>query len=115
MKILKYLIKTQIELNLSYMPFIKGGGLFIPSHDKFQIGEPVTVELQLPGTDEIKMIEGLVVWITPINALYQIYRGIGIQFSGDNASTIHDFIKANLDNTMDVGGYAYGIVSAGKE
>src|SRR5436189_6016645 len=97
---LDYVIKNQLELNLSYMPFIKDGGLFIPTSQSFPLGEKIFINLQLPGQKETHKIEGKVVWITPKNALYQIFPGIGIQFVGDNASSLHEQIKANLDNTM---------------
>jgi len=107
--IIRYCIPSQLELNLSYMPFIKDGGLFIPTNDSFVLGDFVVVDLQLPGQHDIQRIEGKVIWITPMNALYQIYSGVGIQFTGDSAKSVHEQIKANIDNTMDVGGYVYGI------
>jgi type IV pilus assembly protein PilZ len=110
-KTLSYVIPSQLELNLSFMPFIKNGGLFIPTNESFALGEAVIVDLQLHGNIRIKDIEGRVVWITPKNALYQIYPGVGVQFIGDHAKALSDQIKANLDNSMDVGGYAYGFGS----
>jgi len=108
---LDYNINNQLELNLSYMPFIKDGGLFIPTPETFSLGDRIRVNLQLPGHKDTHVVEGKVVWITPKNALYQIFPGIGVQFIGENAKSLHELIKANLDNTMDVGGYTYGISS----
>lgn len=108
---LDYAINNQLELNLSYMPFIKDGGLFIPTPETFSLGDKIRVNLQLPGHKDTHVMEGKVVWITPKNALYQIFPGIGVQFIGENAKSLHELIKANLDNTMDVGGYTYGITS----
>lgn len=114
-KTLKYQIQNQIELNFSYMPFIKGGGLFVPTNEKFLLGDTVALDLLLPGENEVKTIEGTIVWVTPQNSLYLIYAGVGIQFTGENSSSVQEFIKSNLDNTMDVGGYTYGLMNAGKE
>lgn len=108
-KRLNYVIKSQMELNLSYMPFIKDGGLFIPTNDEYHLGDHVIVDLQLPGHTNKKEVNGKIVWITPQNSLYQSYPGIGIQFIGDNAKNIHDLIKSGIDNTIDIGGYTYGI------
>jgi type IV pilus assembly protein PilZ len=108
---MNYEIKTQFDVNLSYMPFIKDGGLFIPTKEIFSLGEHVLLTLKLPGQKESEQVEGKVIWITPENALYQIYPGIGIQLTGSNAKAIHEQIKANLDNTVDVGGYTYGMSS----
>jgi type IV pilus assembly protein PilZ len=113
-KTLEYVIKSQLELNLSYMPFIKDGGLFIPTSETFNLGAKILVNLQLPGQKETHTIEGKVVWVTPKNALYQIFPGLGIQFIGENAKSLHEQIKTNLDNTMDVGGYTYGLTDMGK-
>jgi type IV pilus assembly protein PilZ len=113
-KTLKYLIENQIELNFSYMPFIKGGGLFVPTNEKFQLGDKILLDLILPGYSEANPIEGIVVWITPENSQYSVYAGVGIQLIGTNATSMQEFIKSNLDNTMDVGGYAYGLVNTVK-
>lgn len=112
---IKYAIQNQIELNFSYMPFIKDGGLFVPTCDSYQLGDHVVIDLQLPGHTDSLLVEGTVVWITPVNSLYQIYPGIGIRLIGDQAAATHNVIKSNLDNTMDVGGYAYGMVNTAKE
>jgi type IV pilus assembly protein PilZ len=104
-----YEIKTQFDLNLSYMPFIKDGGLFIPIMEFFALEEHIMVNIIFPGQKDAQQVEGKVIWITPENALYQIYRGVGIQFIGSNAKSIHELVKANLDNTIDVGGYTYGM------
>lgn len=107
---IKYEIKTQVDLNLSYMPFIKDGGVFVPtSESSFSLGECINLDIQLPGHAENLQVEGKVIWITPKNGLYQIYPGIGIQLVGANAKTLHELIKANLDNTIDIGGYTYGM------
>lgn len=109
--VINYQIKTQFELNLSYMPFIKNGGIFIPNSNNYSLNEHVIIELTLPGHDERHIIQGKVIWINPKNALYQICPGIGVEFTGDNAKQIHELIKANLDNTHDVGGYVYGLTT----
>lgn len=106
-----YVVTNQTELNLSYMPFIKNGGLFIPTSEVYPMGSKIMVHLQLPGRKEKEIIEGKIVWITPQNALYEIFPGIGVQFTGEEAKSAHEQIKANLDNTIDVGGYTYGITS----
>jgi type IV pilus assembly protein PilZ len=108
-EILTYSIKDPVELNLSYMPFIVNGGLFIPSFQTYSLGDHVVVDLELPGRKENLRIEGKVVWITPKNALHHVLSGIGIQFMGANAANIKGQIEAQLDNSMEVGGYTYGM------
>ena len=114
-KVLSYVISDPIELNLSYMPFINDGGLFIPTTQLFNLGDKVIVDLQLPGKNEVMKIEGKIVWITPPNALHHVSSGIGIQFTGPNAQTTRIYIEGQLDNSIDVGGYTYGVTGDMKE
>lgn len=113
--ILNYDINDPLELNLSYMPFINEGGLFIPTTDTYTLEDPVIVELKLPGKADRLRIEGKVVWITPKNALHHVLAGIGIQFIGANAATVRSQIEAHLDSTIEVGGYTYGITESVKK
>lgn len=102
-------IQSQTELNLSYIPFIEGGGLFIPTTERFYLGDTVYINLQLPMQLTSRLVEGKVIWITPKNALYQAYAGIGIQITGANAKELKEEILANLDSKIEVGGYIFGM------
>ena len=112
--VLQYAIKDPVELNLSYMPFIYDGGLFIPTFDSYLLGDKILVDVQLPGKVDNLRIEGKVVWITPAEALHHVLPGIGIQFIGANPSTVRSQIEAHLDSSMDVGGYTYGMSDESK-
>ena len=106
---LQYNIVDSLELNLSYMPFVTNGGLFVPTADHYSIGDKVVVELQLPGKKEPLRIEGSVIWLTPKNALHHVACGIGIQFTGANAAAVRSQIESMLDKSVEIGGYTYGI------
>lgn len=106
---LSYVIKETLELNLSYMPFVRDGGLFVPTSQVIPLGTPVMVDLQVPGKKDSMKIEGKVVWVTPKNALHHVLTGVGIQFVGKNTSKVRAEIEAMLDRTMEVGGYTYGM------
>ncbi len=106
---LSYVIKEALEINLSYMPFVRDGGLFIPTSQVFPLGTPMIVDLQLPGKKDSMKIEGKVVWVTPKNALHHVLAGVGIQFVGANAAKVRAEIESMLDKNMEVGGYTYGI------
>lgn len=99
--ILNHTIKNQSELNLSYMPFITEGGLFIPTEQAFSLGDAVTINLQLPDKAELMKIEGKVIWITPLNALHHALPGVGIQFTGEEAQRVRDQIEGTLGNVME--------------
>lgn len=110
MNTINYVINDSIELNLSYIPFIKGGGLFVPTSDFYTLGDDVVIHLEITSKKLTLVIEGKVVWITPSNALHHVLSGIGIQFTGANAARISAQIEENLDKKVDVGGYTYGIM-----
>lgn len=62
------------------MPYIKGGGLFIPTNKNFKMGEEVFMLLSLVD-DPVKLkVVGKVIWISPI-ANSNRPQGIGVQFS----------------------------------
>lgn len=106
---LNYDINDPLELNLSYMPFINDGGLFVPTTETYFLEDLVTVNLKLPGKTSPMTIEGKVVWITPRNALHHVLAGIGIQFIGADAQSVRSQIESMLDSSMQSGGYTYGI------
>ena len=112
--LLTYDINDPLELNLSYMPFIAEGGLFIPTSRPFALGDKIILELKLPGKQTAVKIDGRVVWITPPNALHHVLPGIGIQFVGNNAATNRSMIEAQLDKSTEIGGYTYGILEENK-
>ncbi len=106
--VLNYQINDTVELNLSYMPFISGGGIFVPTPQIFPLGTKVFIQLSLPGHKDSLKIEGKIVWLTPPNALYQVLSGVGVQFTGSEAQNVRSQIEAGLDKTMEIGGYTLG-------
>ncbi|WP_022975937.1 PilZ domain-containing protein [Nevskia ramosa] len=86
--ILTLSIKDKPALYASYMPFIKNGGLFIPTNKEYRLGDEVFILLTLMDDPERIPVAGRVVWLTPRNAQGKRQQGIGVQFSGqDNGDT----------------------------
>lgn len=108
--VLQYVINDPIELSLSYIPFLKEGGLYIPTAEHYALGDDVSVELVLATKKITINFAGKVVWVTPKNALHHVLPGIGVQFSGANAASIRAQVESNLDKKFDIGGYTYGIM-----
>ncbi len=79
--ILSLTIKDKSALYASYMPFIKNGGLFIPTAKSYNIGDEVFMLLTLMDSKEKLPVAGRVVWITPVGAQANKTAGIGVQFS----------------------------------
>jgi len=78
--VLSLAIKEKASLYAAYMPFIKGGGLFIPTAKPFKIGEEVFMLLSLIEDPMKLKVVGHVVWITPTSQPNKP-QGIGVQFS----------------------------------
>ena len=79
--ILSLTIKDRTVLYAAYMPFLRNGGLFIPTNKRFALGEEVFVLLALMDEAEKIPINGTVVWVTPKGAQGNRQAGIGVQFS----------------------------------
>jgi type IV pilus assembly protein PilZ len=98
--ILSLTIKEKSALYLAYMPFIKNGGLFIPTAKPYQLGDEVFMLLTLMDEKEKMPIAGKVVWVTPKGAQGNRTAGIGVQFSeldkGQTKSKIENHLAAAL-------------------
>lgn len=81
--ILSITIKDKAVLYAAYMPFIQGGGLFIPTSKQYQLGEEVFMLLKLMEEPEKIPVAGKIVWVTPKGAQGNKVAGIGMQFTGD--------------------------------
>ncbi|CCK76171.1 MAG: PilZ domain-containing protein [Oleispira antarctica] len=81
--ILSLTIKDKAVLYAAYMPFIQGGGLFIPTSKQYELGEEVFMLLKLMEEPEKIPVAGKVIWVTPKGAQGNKVAGIGVQFTGD--------------------------------
>lgn len=78
--VLSLAIKEKAALYAAYMPYLKGGGLFIPTSKSFKIGEEVFMLLSLIDDPMKLKVVGHVVWVTPA-AQAGRPQGVGVQFS----------------------------------
>lgn len=89
-------IKDKSALYLAYMPFIRNGGLFIPTNSSYKLGDEVFMLLNLMGEEEKIPVAGHVIWLTPKGSQGKRAAGIGVQFSDqDNGAT-----KQKIDNYL---------------
>ncbi len=82
------------ELYLSYMPFVKNGGLFVRTTENFELGTDIKLEILLPDSLEPSEVTGKVCWLTPIGAQHGTPAGIGIAFIEDPENTRNQIEKA---------------------
>ncbi len=79
-------IKDAAALYNAYMPFLKNGGLFAPTTQRYALGDEVVLLITLAGETERLSVVGKVAWISPLGAQGNRTAGIGIHFneSGDS-------------------------------
>ena len=92
--ILSLTIKDKSALYAAYMPFVKGGGLFIPTKKSYRIGEEVFMLLTLMEETEKIPVAGKIIWITPVGAQGNRAAGIGVQFSDQDQGNTQKKIEA---------------------
>ena len=79
--VLSLSIKERSALFAAYMPFIKGGGLFIPTNKSYKMGEEVFMLVTLMDDPAKLPVSGKVVWLTPTGAHGGRTQGVGVQFA----------------------------------
>ena len=82
------------------MPFVKNGGLFIPTPKVYKVGDEVFMLLTLMEEAEKIPIAGKIVWITPIGAQGNRASGIGVQFSDQDKGTARNKIETYLAGAL---------------
>lgn len=97
--ILSLTIKDKSVLYAAYMPFIRNGGMFIPTQKPYQMGDEVFMLLKLMDEPEKIPVAGKVVWITPKGAQGNKAAGVGVQFTGDD-SIARDKIETLLAGSV---------------
>lgn len=97
--ILSLTIKDKSVLYAAYMPFVKHGGLFIPTNKNYRLGDEVFMLLNLMDEPEKIPVAGKVIWVTPKGAQGNRAAGIGVQFS-DQDSTARSKIETYLAGAL---------------
>jgi len=87
--ILSLTIKDKAVLYAAYMPFVKNGGMFIPTNKSYKLGDEVFMLLSLMEEPEKIPVAGKVVWVTPRGAQGNRAAGIGVQFSDQDNTAIN--------------------------
>lgn len=90
------------ELYSAYMPFIRHGGLFIPTQRHYQLGDEIMMLLHLMDENERIPVVGNVIWITPRQAESQRAQGVGIQFDEQESKALKARIVCYLIDSIDM-------------
>jgi len=94
--ILTVTIKDKAALYAAYMPFVSGGGLFIPTTKKYQLDDEVFMVLSLMDDVDKLALAGRVVWLTPKGAQGNRTTGVGVQFNDQGGQMARDKIEGYL-------------------
>ncbi len=97
--ILSLKIGDETMLYHAYMPFLKNGGIFIPTNKIYQLGEEVFILLTLMNEPDKIPVAGNIAWITPKGSQGNQAAGIGVHFSniGDDTSGL---VKGKIENYL---------------
>jgi type IV pilus assembly protein PilZ len=80
--VLSLSIKEKAALYAAYMPYLRNGGIFVPTNRPYKLGDEVYVILTLMEEPTRYPIAGRVVWISPTGGAART-PGVGLHFPAD--------------------------------
>ncbi len=89
-------IREKAALYAAYMPFLQGGGLFVPTSRQASLGDDLYLILTLLDDPTKFAVPGKVVWITPGGSTGR-QQGLGIQFAKTDAGAQ---LRAKIDSLI---------------
>jgi type IV pilus assembly protein PilZ len=94
-------IKERSALYAAYMPYLKNGGVFIPTNREFTLGDEVFLLLTLMEDLQKISLQAKVVWITPAGANNNRAQGVGVEFvDGETAIETKKKIEELLSGVL---------------
>jgi type IV pilus assembly protein PilZ len=81
--VLSLAIKEKAALYTAYMPFLKNGGIFVPTNRSYKVGDEIYLILSLMDDTNKYPVAGKVAWITPAGANHNKTQGVGVHFPAD--------------------------------
>lgn len=105
-KALSLTIRDQKTLLAAYMSTLVRGGIFVPTTERYTMGQEVYLLLTLPEESERIPVTGRVVWISPQGVSGRRTAGIGIHFSEEDRQ-VRDHIENHLAGMLGKGHATY--------
>jgi type IV pilus assembly protein PilZ len=99
--VLSLTLQDKNALFATYMPFVKNGGIFIPTTASYHLGDEVFLLLHLMDEPERLSVRGRVIWITPKGAAGFRCAGIGVQFNEPDGGSVRRRIEDRLEGLLD--------------
>jgi len=98
--VLDVVITDAQALYQAFMPFIRDGGLFIATHQTFQLGDKVILQLRLMAEPTPYSVSAQVIWLTPGGAQGGRMPGIGVQFDANTSATLLPRLLAYIPDAL---------------
>jgi type IV pilus assembly protein PilZ len=98
--ILSLAIKDKGSLYSAYIPFFKGGGIFIPTNKGYALGDEVFILLTLMEETEKMPVVGRVAWVNPKDGQGNFVPGIGVQFTDNDGEAVKNKIETYLAGAL---------------
>lgn len=105
-KALSLTIQDEQTLLFAFMPLLERGGIFVPTRERYELGQEVYLLLTLPGEEERIPVTGQVVWVSPDGVAGRRVPGIGIHFSPEGQA-VRERIETLLEGQLDKGAPGY--------
>jgi type IV pilus assembly protein PilZ len=83
--VLSLSIKEKAALYAAYMPYLRNGGIFVPTNRPYNIGDEVYLILTLLEDPTRIPVAGKVVWISPSGGGASKTPGVGVHFPSDES------------------------------
>ena len=90
-------IKDKKELFSAYMPFVKGGAIFVPTPKRYHLGDEVFLMVSFLEDKSRLPVVGKVVWVSPMGQMGGRRPGVGVQLSEANEN---EEIRRKIDATL---------------
>ncbi len=81
-------------LQAAYMPFVEGGGVFVPTTQQYNLGDSVFVLFGLMEDSERWPVPAQVCWISSAGG--NSVPGVGLKFVGEKAAEVQRTIEDHL-------------------
>jgi type IV pilus assembly protein PilZ len=81
-------IKEKSVLYAAYMPYVRGGGIFIPTARPYKLGDEIFMLISLLDDPAKLPVAGRVIWISPAGCHGNRVQGVGVQFKDDESGAL---------------------------
>mgnify|MGYP003559233845 FL=1 len=89
--------KDKKELYSAYMPYIKGGAIFVPTPKRYHLGDEVFRMVSFLEDKSRLPVVGKVVWVSPMGQMGGRRPGVGVQLS---EAAENEEIRTKIEATL---------------